>query len=189
MRNSTRENGFTLFDLLITLAIAAIITTIGIPSFRTVLENQRMTSATNELVMSLNLTKSEAIKRVKYVSICKSADGATCGGVGSEWNDGWIVFVNATSANLGFVDVGDEVIRVFPALSTQTTLTASGTVQNFLSIRPSGTIGSAVANMTGTLTLCDERGADSARGVVVQASGQWRVSYDQAHDATLLTCP
>lgn len=182
------NRGFTLLELMITLLIAGIILSIGVPSFRGVMQNQRMTSATNELVMSLNLAKSEAIKRVAYVSICKSSNGVTCGDAGTSWRDGWIVFANATVANLGVRDFGDELIRVYPGLRSEFALTPIGTVDGFISFRPSGTMGTAVANMTGTLTMCDERGAGYARGILLQSSGSWSVSRDLAHDGSALVC-
>ncbi len=49
---------------MIALSIAGIILTLGVPSFQAVIANQRMTGATNEMVMSLNLAKSEAVERV-----------------------------------------------------------------------------------------------------------------------------
>jgi len=131
--------------------------TMAVPSFRNSIDNQRMVSATNELVMSLTLAKSEAIKRVSYVSVCKSSDGATCTGNTSDWNEGWIVFANATSVNLGSVD-------------------------------PSGTLGTNAANMTGTLTTCDDRGADHATAILLEPSGRWRISHDKAHDDNALSC-
>ena len=140
------NRGFTLLELMITLLIAGIILSIGVPSFRGVMQNQRMTSATNELVMSLNLAKSEAIKRVVYVSVCKSSNGVTCGDAATSWRDGWIVFANATVANLGVRDFGDELIRVYPSLRSEFALTPIGTVDGFISFRPSGTMGTAVAN-------------------------------------------
>ena len=182
------NRGFTLLELMITLLIAGIILSIGVPSFRGVMQNQRMTSATNELVMSLNLAKSEAIKRVVYVSICKSSNGVTCGDAATSWRDGWIVFANATVANLGVRDFADELIRVYPGLRSEFALTPIGTVDGFISFRPSGTMGTAVANMTGTLTMCDERGAGYARGILLQSSGSWSVSRDLAHDGSALVC-
>lgn len=182
------NRGFTLLELMITLLIAGIILSIGVPSFRGVMQNQRMTSATNELVMSLNLAKSEAIKRVVYVSVCKSSNGVTCGDAATSWRDGWIVFANATVANLGVRDFADELIRVYPGLRSEFALTPIGTVDGFISFRPSGTMGTAVANMAGTLTMCDERGAGYARGILLQSSGSWSVSRDLDHDGSALVC-
>ena len=188
MLNKQRMTGFTLFELLIAMTIGAIIVVVGIPSFRGTLDNQRMTSANNELVMSLNLAKSEAIKRVSYVSVCATSDGESCDDDATGWDDGWIVFANATVANLDSIDGEDEVIRVYPALHDELTITATGTIAGFISFRPSGTIGTSAANMTGTLTTCDERGAANARGILLESSGQWHVSHDVAHDGAALTC-
>lgn len=170
------------------MAIGSIIIVVGVPSFKGTLDNQRMTSATNELVMSLNLAKSEAIKRVAYVSVCKSSNGVSCTAAGTSWNDGWIVFANAAVANLGSIDAGDEVIRISPALRDGLMVTPIGTVDAFLSFRPSGTMGTSTVNMTGTLTICDARGADYARGILLEPSGYWHVSRDQTHDGAALTC-
>jgi len=186
--NIAENRGFTLLELMITLLIAGVILSIGVPSFRGVMQNQRMTTATNELVMSLNLAKSEAIKRVAYVSICKSSNGVTCGDAATSWNDGWIVFANATVANVDVRDFGDELIRVYPGLRNGYTLTPIGTVDGFISFRPSGTMGTAVANMAGTFTMCDERGAGNARGIQMQSSGSWSVSHYFAHDGSALVC-
>ena len=187
---STRQNtsGFTLLELMIVLALGALIMTMAIPSFRNSINNQRLVTATNELVMSFTLAKSEAIKRVVYVSVCKSSDGATCTGNTSSWNEGWIVFANATTTNLGSFDVGDELIRVNSALPDSLDISAIGNVDAFVSFRPSGTLGTTAGNQLGTFTTCDYRGANSATAIVMQPSGRWRVSHDKAHDDTALTC-
>ena len=186
--STTRNSGFTMLELLVTLAIAALVVTIGVPSFQGVLDNQRLTAASNELVTSFNFARSEAIKRVAYVSVCKSSDGFTCTPAAA-WNAGWIVFANAGVATPGTVDAGDEVIRVSPALEDTLSISPSGTIGNFVTFRPSGTAGTNVANMTGTLTVCDERGADEARGIVLQSSGHWSVSHTSDHGGAPLACP
>ena len=188
MLASQQPSGFTLYELMIALAIGSLVLVMGVPSFSGVMDNQRMTAATNEMVMSLNLAKSEAIKRVAYVSVCKSSNGVSCGAAGTSWDDGWIVFSNATVANLGSVDAGDEIIRVYPALRDTLSLTPIGTIDGFVSFRPSGTLGTSAANMTGTLTMCDPRGAVHARGILLDPSGHWGVSRDQAHDGAPLAC-
>jgi type IV fimbrial biogenesis protein FimT len=179
--------GFTLLELMVAVGIAAIVLAVGVPSFSSSIDNQRMTSATNDLVMTMNLAKSEAIKRVAYVSVCKSSNGATCT-AGSDWNQGWIVFANNGNTNLGSVDAGDEVLRVFEGVSDRVDINAVGGVANFLSFRPSGTVGTNLANITGTLVACDERGADFARGVSIQPSGQWSVSRYEDHTGSALSC-
>ncbi len=189
MPTKGRNSGFSLLELMIVITLAAIITAVGIPSFQNTVANQRRTAAVNELALAFNLARSEAIKRVRYVSICKSNDGATCGNPTVEWEDGWIMFANADNATPGTVDPGDEIIRVHPALNDSLTLRRTGIVDGFVSFRPSGTLGTSVANLTGTLTLCDRRGAVAARGMILRPSGQWIISYDVGHDYVALGCP
>ena len=189
MPTKGKNSGFTLLELMIVITLAALITAVGIPSFQSTVANQRRTATVNELALAFNLARSEAIKRVRYVSICKSADGATCGGDAVEWEDGWIIFANADNATPNSVDVGDEIIRARPPLNDTLTLRRTGVVDGFVSFRPSGTMGTTVGNLTGTLTLCDDRGAANARGLILRPSGQWIVSHDVGHDDADLACP
>lgn len=102
--------GFTLVELMITLAIAGIVATVGVPSFMSMIASNRVSAASNELVTALNLAKSEAIRSGQNTVLCKSTDGATCGG---NWSDGWILF-NDTVANQT-KDAVEQIIRVHGA--------------------------------------------------------------------------
>lgn len=81
--------GFTLVELMVTLAVAAIVATVAIPSFMSMIASNRVTAGSNEMVTALNLGKSEAIRSGHNTILCKSANGSTCGG---KWSDGWILF-------------------------------------------------------------------------------------------------
>ena len=188
---STRKNtsGFSLLELMIAIGIGALIMTMAVPSFKNSIDNQRMVTATNELVMALTLAKSEAIKRVSYVTVCSSTNGTTCAGNNTSWNDGWIVFANDSTTTIGALDGADELIRVYPGLHNDLSVAPLGNVGAFVSFRPSGTLGTNATNMAGTLTTCDKRGAGSATAILMQPSGRWQVSHDAAHDASALTCP
>jgi type IV fimbrial biogenesis protein FimT len=182
-------SGFTLYELMIALAIGSVVLVLAVPSFNGVIDNQRMTSATNDLVMSLNLAKSEAIKRVVYVTVCRSSNSTDCTAGGSTWNDGWIVFANASIVNLDSLDAGDDLIRVYPNLRQGLSVTPTGGVDGFMSFRPGGTLGTAAANIAGSLTICDDRGAGFARGVNLDPSGHWIVSRYTTQDGSALSCP
>ena len=100
-----KSRGFTLFDLMITVAVAAVILSVGVPSFRGMVQNNRTVTHTNDLVTSLNLGRSEAIRRGATISLCSSTDGATCSG-SNDWSTGWII---QTAAG--------EVLRSWPERS------------------------------------------------------------------------
>lgn len=91
------ENGVTLVELIITVSVLALLASFALPGFTGIVQNNAMTASTNELVTSLILARSEALKRQQPVTICwtNSADAATpsCN-KGDGWESGWIVFVD-----------------------------------------------------------------------------------------------
>ena len=121
-----RQPGFTLIELIVTVAVAAILLTVGIPSFQQMMRNNRAAAHMNEMISALNLARSEAAKRGVRVSLCPSTDQATCID-GTNWNNGWIVFTD-TSANDSTVTVG-TVLRVGEALTGAPTLTGPTSVR------------------------------------------------------------
>lgn len=86
-----RLDGFTLLELMVTLAVAAILVTIAIPSYRGLVQRNTLTASVNDLVGDLNYARSEAVTRGQNVYLCKSKDEATCETDG-DWSQGWIVF-------------------------------------------------------------------------------------------------
>ncbi len=97
MINGAKIGGFTLFELMVTLAVAALILSLGVPGFRSFIQNNRATTHTNDLVTALNLGRSEATRRGASVLLCSSSDGATCSG-SNDWSSGWIVRRSAGAA-------------------------------------------------------------------------------------------
>ena len=178
------NRGLTLLELMIVLAIAGILIASSAPSFSTSIQNTRMVTQVNGLHASINLARSEAIKRNENVTVCRSSDSTSCTG---NWQDGWIVFVDLDDD--GTVDDdGDEtecedgedcVLRVYGVLSGGNSLTFSQANIIF------GTDGIASSGATGTFTLCDSRGADKARGLIIGLSGRPRLATDDDD----LECP
>lgn len=109
------SRGFTLLELLITVAILAIVLAIGVPSFKYIINSSRISSEVNAFVGSLQYARGEAIKRGQSVAVCASSDGATCSG-SSNWVNGWLVFVDANSSTTQ--DTGEPVILVQAAYSS-----------------------------------------------------------------------
>ncbi|MGB5729503.1 MAG: GspH/FimT family pseudopilin, partial [Thiogranum sp.] len=67
-----KTRGFTLVELLSTLAVAGILLTVGVPSMQDLIRNNRLTAATNLFVSSLNIARSEAIKQGRNATVCVS---------------------------------------------------------------------------------------------------------------------
>lgn len=86
-------NGFTLIELMVTLAVLGIVIGVAIPSFTRQVLNNRSLTLGSDLVTAFNFAREEAVKRGSRVSICPSTDGLTCLS-GTNWARGWMVFAD-----------------------------------------------------------------------------------------------
>jgi type IV fimbrial biogenesis protein FimT len=109
--------GFTLVELMVTISVLAVLMAVGIPSFQGVIASSRVTTATNDFMATLAQARSNAIRRGARVTVCKSADGATCVTTGG-WEQGWIMFNDDNhSAVNPSVDSGETITFSSPALT------------------------------------------------------------------------
>jgi type IV fimbrial biogenesis protein FimT len=87
------KKGFTIIELMVTLAVLAIVLGIAIPSFNSQIQRNGSLGLGEEFISALNFARTEAIKRRAPVSICASnADVDACDG--TDWSNGWIIFVD-----------------------------------------------------------------------------------------------
>ncbi len=117
--------GFTLLELLIAMAIATILLTLGVGSFSYITNANRLTSEVNGLLGDLQFARAEAIKEGVNVTACVSSDGATCLGA-TAWQNGWIVFSNPTNALNPASPLA--ILRLQSPFSSTDTLLASNNV-------------------------------------------------------------
>ncbi len=89
-----RHRGYTLPELVFTMAIAVGLLGWGVPTFRDLQRNAARTREVNQFIQAVYLARSEAIKRNRVVSLCPSVDAEDCAPAGTSWQAGWIVFVN-----------------------------------------------------------------------------------------------
>ncbi|MBV1932791.1 MAG: GspH/FimT family pseudopilin [Porticoccaceae bacterium] len=151
-KNSTR--GFTLLELLVTLAIASILVTLGTPSFMAVLRTNKLSGQANDFISSLNIARSEAVHRSSQTTMCQSADGTSCGG---EWENGWIVFIDP--ANTGVVNAGEEIILVNDGLDNARHTLQGNTNVNSTVVFDSRGYG---VGSNGQLALCFDQDGDGS---------------------------
>jgi type IV fimbrial biogenesis protein FimT len=178
------QSGFTLIELMVTLAVVGILLALAGPSFMGFMKDNRRTTFINELVSSLNLARSEATKSNGIVAFCPSSDGQNC--AGSDYDSGWIVFRNIDGDTPPVVDSGEAVLRTHEGPQhAGTSLRATAGVDTGINFQPTGR-----PLAFGDITYCDDRGASTgeARSVVVNLVGMITASDTHA-DGSALTCP
>lgn len=177
------ERGFTLIELMVTIAVAAILSAIAIPAFDNFVKNDRDATQINSLVSSFNYARSEAVKRNTSVGVqvCPSSDGATCNTPALSWAAGWIV-LDPDPAILPPANV----LQSIPALAGPNVLSATGGGANGVTFKSNGAV-VAPANVK----VCDPRGGAYARDVEVSIVGRIASSQNPGQDAkgAGLACP
>ena len=165
---SKHSAGFTLVELMITLLISAIVLGFSMPGISTLLERNRLQTSADSLFTGLMLTRSEALKRNRSVSMCKSSNGTSCT-PGTLWHQGWLVYTDNDGDNV--VDP-NEVLRVESAMRAGDTMLVSGS--DFTDEISYNTDGSASG--TGTFILCNADGdVEFGREVEVEITGRPRL--------------
>jgi type IV fimbrial biogenesis protein FimT len=166
MNITNKQTGFTLIELMMVLVVVAILLAIGIPSFRELIMNNRITTATNDFASALSVARIEAVKRGTGMVVVATSGG----GSSNEWGVGYTVSVWNDDNDDEVVDSGEIAgtpFRTFQALNSDITFDASGgtTQISFLS---TGVYNSAA---TQTFTLCDSRTGETGRQFTLALTG------------------
>ncbi len=153
MQPKQRQTGVTMMELMIVVAIAAILATIAAPSFSDFINRTRQTSTMTQLTGDLNRARSEAIKRNRRVLVCARSTDTACG-AGTSWQNGWLVCYDENQD--GACDTGTSAnpnpVAVHPALNAHLALTGSAASISFNPNGTQGTGGAATLTLAGNWT-------------------------------------
>lgn len=167
--------GFTLIELMIVLIIAGIAMSAAIPTFQGMIVRNRITSQTNEFLLTLNLARSEALRVGGIVTIQAASPVA-----GNEFGGGWCVVVGNPGNCTG------TLVRSFPALPSPTTLDSVELV-NLIQFNSLGGLTNTV-NQTRSLDLCYP--TYEGRRIVIALIGRSKSHHpDDPVVANRPTCP
>lgn len=163
-----RARGFTLIELMITLAIAAILATLGAPSFSEFIISNRITAQTNDLINGLNLARSEAVRRGQPV--CIKSNSATA----NDWTEGWQIYsdpnANRTSGGTVCSTTGATIIQSHDQLTGDATLTSSANFSSYIRFNALGVAtNSSDVGISGSFSLC-RKDSNSAKSKLINIS-------------------
>ena len=143
------SHGVTLIELMIGLAIAAILATLSAPAFLRQINSSRLDAASSDLMATLARARGEALRTGMRVTVCRSSDGSTCDtGTPARWDLGWITFQDTNGNNVR--DSGEALLSTSTAMSSQITAVGNSPIRDRISFRPSGS-----TSVAGTLRVCN----------------------------------
>ena len=179
-RNKHTENGFTLVELMATLAIGALLMTVAAPGFKAMFSNNRITQQVNEFVFAINYGRSEAAKLNQRVVLCRSTNPTvpvpscdTGAGNANNWGNGWILFADVNT-NSTF-EAGDILLRAGAASNSSVQIRTNNAANRNLQINSNGSTNEG-GNIA-IIAVCDDRDGDNdfdeqfGKQVQVQPSG------------------
>lgn len=160
--------GFTLVELLVTVAVLGIVLAMGIPQLMRSTAGSRLDAQADRLASAVRLARSEAVKRSATVTLCPTLDGATCAD-GAGWEMGFLV--RAMQGN------DPVVVEVWPAAPAEVLMRGVGT----LSLAATGTLSPA-----GSVKVCGTSVADAGHAVQLTLTATARASRQTVASAA---CP
>lgn len=168
--------GFSLVELMVVILIAAVLAGMAVPAFGRLIDSQRLTSTANDFLASIQLTRSEAIKRGRRVDLVPA---------GANWSDGWIVLVDE-NGNQSF-DAGETIIHQREPASNGISITSKLSDNSKPYIAYNGT-GRTRTNAAGgqqfqSGAIVFELG-DEKRRIVLNALGRPRICKPKAGESS-----
>lgn len=172
------NRGFTLIELMVTLAVVAVLLSAGVPTFSALIKNNRLVTENYALRAVLSAARSEAQTQRTTVTVCRSANGLDCST--GDWGAGYMAFIDLDNDQQLDEDDGEQLLqsRVQDSSNVVVRYSQSSDILQFNSN------GNAVGS-NGTFTFCDDRGAVEARGLIVSPVGSVRSAVaSEAEDSS-----
>ena len=166
--------GFTLYELLVTLLLLAVLVSVGLPSFDAMLARNRQAIEINALFHAFHLARKESIMRRKVVTLCPSEDGRDCS-ESSNWSSGWIMSREPGPAELDSpnpVLLAHSVAEGMQVTANRRAFTLRATVRR---------------STNGTIVVCDAQDRVPPKALIVSYTGRPRVSFER-RDGTPWSC-
>ncbi len=168
----TDNCGFTIIEIMLAIAVAAVLMSLAIPNFQMSIRNNCMATSANLFVTSLQYARSEAIKRRQPVMVAAGAPGQAPGDSTNEWGGGWHVWAEGRLTDGSIADdgytPGDELRVSTPACAPM--MDETNNVVQF-TYQPNGFI-----DRRGALEICMDKRGERGRELTVSPTGRPRVT-------------
>ena len=167
---SITNSGLTLVELIITLAVVSILIVSTIPGFQSFIESNRIRASVNVFVTHLQLARSEAVKRNRFVVLCPSSDGASCITDYTQWAKGYIVFVDDDRNKRR--ESNEKLIKYYQGEASRVAIFSSSNARRVVAYYPSG----MAWGLNTTIRFCAKVADTNNRAVIISNTGRPRLS-------------
>lgn len=185
--SKSRYVGITIVELVVSLAVVSIIATTGVPAFSNFIQTNRVSESAFDMLGTINLARTEAVKRRTRVVLCRSADPnaptPTCGGTANTWTTGWLVFASGDGDST-YTAGTDTLLGTGTVHSSNVTLITNSTSNNNLEYNSDGTTNEGGG--TARFAICDKRGGKYGRQIEVPPHG--RPKFIKGSDSAPINC-
>jgi len=158
--------GYSLYELIITVAVVGTILSLGVPSFGSIVADNRLRTDVDALFHAVHLARKESVLRRRAVTLCPTLGDRDCLG-GNDWSAGWMIFVNLDRDSPAALDPGEPVLQVH-SVSKHHQVIANRRSFSFRSTELRAT--------NGTIIFCDKAGRTEPRALVISYTGRPRVA-------------
>ena len=162
--------GYSLYELLMTLAVVSVILGLGLPSLGRFTADARLRAETGALFHAAHLARKESIAKRRVVTLCPSTDGRYCDPE-NRWSGGWILFVNDARRGSGRRDP-DEPILLHRSIGGSVLIMSNRRSYSFRATELRAT--------NGSLIFCDSANRAAPRALIVSYTGRPRVAYEDS---------
>ena len=166
LEQTGKHAGYSLYELIITLAVVAVVFSLGIPSFGRLLADKRLRVESTALFHAAHRARQESVLRRRVVTICPSRDTYYCDPDG-DWSSGWIIFANIGRTGLNTRNDNETLIR-HHITGEHAKIEANRSSFSFRSTHLRAT--------NGTVIVCDKTGRADTRAVIISYTGRPRVA-------------
>lgn len=193
------QKGFTLIELMMVIVVLAVILSLAAPDFSTFIQNNRIRSATEDLITAISVARGEAIKRGSAIILCRTGspnvspgslacrandpDGAA--NQAEDWSPGWIMYSKPNYTGSGGADYDNSTdgdpLQVGNPAPTGVIITSNNAGDNWLTYFGDGTLNEGGA--AALFAVCDNRGPAQGRLITIPAVGRPHVTQSPGNCA------
>ncbi|WP_456372117.1 GspH/FimT family protein [Thiolapillus sp.] len=176
------QQGISLIEAIIAIAVAGILSALAIPSFNHLRASSAMAGSVNLFLAQLHLARSTAVTRERHITLCPASSPSTCDDDHKAWKNGYLIFEDSNKNHER--DTDEQIISYEEKAGAAIRIFSSSQSRNRISFLP---LGRAWLSNT-TVRFCHPDHPDLNRAIIVSNNGRVRSSNKMA-DGSAITCP